>query len=317
VARDDYGFDGTPWEQVGWRSLEDAHQRFSPILQVVRGGDRVIDLGAGTGLLHGYLAQQGVAPVDYVPVERSATQLERLRANLPPGTRAHQSDVGKAPLGLHGDVIAAFGVACDLPPGEGQWAALRALLVSALPFARRALVIDFWDAEKFAPAEPRPTSWDVARLKRLLAPFGASWVNTRPDNIAAILPGIAAQEKIVMSCCREDRAKRAVKLAKLATEVEVRAARESNPVRAARLRETVKRADNVAREILGTETAESPQEEKFIEVVLKEVAKIRSVKPGDRDLVRKIVRDRLRAGLPATADNHELVGIAAREVARH
>lgn len=94
---------------VGWESEAGAHRRYEAVLDHLRTGDSVLDLGAGLGELGRYLL--GRLEVTYVGVERDSRLIARARSFLP-HVALIEADFMSAPL-ERADVVVLIGAAVD------------------------------------------------------------------------------------------------------------------------------------------------------------------------------------------------------------
>ena len=129
---------------VGWESAAGAHARYQAIVEHLREGDQVLDLGAGLGELGRFL--RGRRAVDYLGVERDGRLVARART-LEPVVSLIEADFMTASL-EPADVVVLVGAMVDggsLRADGVRFGKLRRMFERARGLARRevlAVVLD-------------------------------------------------------------------------------------------------------------------------------------------------------------------------------
>lgn len=104
--------------------LEREAVRVAVELAAVSGGDRVLDIGTGTGAILRELARRGLQPASVLGVDRSAAMLRRVPP-LPPDWRLQQASASRLPLADASIDVAFAGYLLHLLSERRRLAALR------------------------------------------------------------------------------------------------------------------------------------------------------------------------------------------------
>jgi len=182
-----YDMKGDLAQQQGWRDYKDAENRYACVLKLVNHGDRVVDVGCGSGLLYPYLMRNKKL-VDYIGVDVSKKALGYLKKTYP-DSEIVRKDVIKDPLFNKGDVVSALGVACDCKGLD----ALESLIDHIRNSFNRILVVDFWNKENFKTSTMpenrvipgKPISYDKSSILALFKKkFAESVYDISVDDLA-------------------------------------------------------------------------------------------------------------------------------------
>lgn len=141
-----------------------------------RPGDRLVDLGTGTGAVLRALADRPGRPLDAVGVDRSAGMLERV-GRLPEGWRTIQADAARVPLADAGtDVVTCSYLLHLLDPDERAGVLREARRLLACEPGARLVTTTVWTdparrGGRLASSALRAMAWARPRAWGGLAPL--------------------------------------------------------------------------------------------------------------------------------------------------
>jgi SAM-dependent methyltransferase len=183
---------------VGWESLAAATERYRVVADLLRSGERVLDLGAGLGDFGRYLEGRGIV-VDYLGVERDPRLVARGRG-LVPEVRLESGDFMAMELAV-ADVVVVIGALVDGGPlrdGGLRFGRLRRLIERARSLAKRQVALVLLDQDRLEADPVRSLESALGGLRRAEVPWLLPHTHVQVERVLTtdllvVVPGTASE----------------------------------------------------------------------------------------------------------------------------